>query len=125
MHQKLARIQISHQELLRRVLIFSQIFFISTFTIRFFILNFHLFLNWQILDLSLRMVTQILRKITYQSAYFQTSQTSLNDAFFFFQISNLMDSYLTKQQCGFRKGCSTTYCLLVMLEKRKKGRDKE
>ena len=71
------------------------------------------------------MVTQILRKITYQSAYFQTSQTSLNDAFFFFQISDLMDSYLTKQQCGFRKGCSTKYCLLVMLQKRKKAGDKE
>ena len=35
----------------------------------------------------------------------------------FRQISRFMDSYLTKQQCGFRKGCSPQYCLLVMLEK--------
>ena len=28
-----------------------------------------------------------------------------------------MDSYLSKQQCGFRKGYSPQYCLLVMIEK--------
>ena len=28
-----------------------------------------------------------------------------------------MDSYLDKQQCGFRKAYTTQYCLLVMLEK--------
>ena len=35
----------------------------------------------------------------------------------FRQISSSMDSYLSKQQCGFWKGYSTQYCLLVMLEK--------
>ena len=35
----------------------------------------------------------------------------------FRQISSFMDSYLSKQQCGFRKGYSPRYCLLVMLEK--------
>ena len=33
------------------------------------------------------------------------------------QISFFLDSYLEKQQCGFRKGCSIQYCMLVMLEK--------
>ena len=35
-----------------------------------------------------------------------------------------MDSYLSKQQYGFRKGYSTQYCLLVMLEKWKNAVDK-
>ena len=35
----------------------------------------------------------------------------------FRQISRFMDSYLSKEQCGFRKGYSQQYCLLVMLEK--------
>ena len=35
-----------------------------------------------------------------------------------------MDSCLSKQQCGFRKGYSAQYCLLVMLEKRKSAIDK-
>ena len=34
----------------------------------------------------------------------------------FCQISSFMDSHLAKQQRGFRKGYSTQYCLLVMLE---------
>ena len=42
----------------------------------------------------------------------------------FRQISSSMDSYLSKQQCGFRKGYSTQYCLLVMLEKWKNAVDK-
>ena len=33
------------------------------------------------------------------------------------QTSSFMDSYLTKQQCGFRKGYSPQHRLLVMLEK--------
>ena len=35
-----------------------------------------------------------------------------------------MDSCLSKQQCGFRKGYRAQYCLLVMLEKRKSAIDK-
>ena len=35
-----------------------------------------------------------------------------------------MDSHLVKQQCGFRKGYSTQYCLFVMLEKWKNSVDK-
>ena len=35
----------------------------------------------------------------------------------FRQISNYMESFLSKYQCRFRKGFSTQYCLLFMLEK--------
>ena len=40
------------------------------------------------------------------------------------QISAYMDSYLSKYMCGFRKGYSTQYCLMVMLEKFRKALDK-
>ena len=83
MRQKLVRIQISHQELLRKMLIFSQIFFIPVLIIRFISLNFHQSLiKYQISLLPLKRVTEILRKTIDQSAYFQTSQKSLNDACF-------------------------------------------
>ena len=82
MRQKLVRIQISHQELLKKMLIFSQIFFIPILIIRFISLDFHNSLNCQISHLSLKTVTEILRKAIDQSAYFQTSQKSLNGAYF-------------------------------------------
>ena len=82
MHQKLVRAQVSHQELLRKMLIFSQIFFIPALIIQFISLNFHQYLNLQILLMSLERVTEMLRKIIDQSAYFQTSQKTLSDARF-------------------------------------------
>ena len=42
----------------------------------------------------------------------------------FRQLSNYMDQFLSKYQCGFRKGYSTQYCLLSMLEKWKSAVDK-
>ena len=42
----------------------------------------------------------------------------------FRQLSNYMDQFLSKFQCGFRKGYSTQYCLLSMLEKWKSAVDK-
>ena len=42
----------------------------------------------------------------------------------FCQMCSFMDPYLSKQQCGFRKGYSPQYCLLVMLEKSKNAVDK-
>ena len=64
------------------MLIFSQIFFIPVLIFQFISLNFQQSLNWQISLLSLRWVTEILRKTIDQLAYFQTSQKSLNDAYF-------------------------------------------
>ena len=33
------------------------------------------------------------------------------------QLSTFFENILSKFQCGFRKGCSTQHCLLLMLEK--------
>ena len=41
----------------------------------------------------------------------------------FRKISNYMDSFFSKHQCGFRKGSSTQQCLLSMLEKWKRAVD--
>ena len=79
MHQKLIRIQISHEELLMKMLIFLQIFFITILMIRFISQNIHQSLNWQISLLSLKRVTEVLRKTIDQSAYFQTSEKSVKD----------------------------------------------
>ena len=45
--------------------------------------------------------------------------------FLFKQISDFMEPFFSKQQCGFCKGYSTQYCLLSMLEKWKSAVDKE
>ena len=42
----------------------------------------------------------------------------------FQQISKFMEPFLSKYQCGFRKGYNTQYCLLAMLEKWKSSVDK-
>ena len=42
----------------------------------------------------------------------------------FRQLSNFMDQFLSKYQCGFHKGYSTQYCLLAILEKCKSAVDK-
>ena len=44
--------------------------------------------------------------------------------FLFKQISNFMEPLFSKQSCGFRKGYSTQYCLLSILEKWKSVVDK-
>ena len=41
----------------------------------------------------------------------------------FAQMSSFFDNFLSKQQCGFRKGYSTQQCLLVLLEKWKRAVD--
>ena len=40
------------------------------------------------------------------------------------QFSKLVEPLLSKYQCGFRKGYTTQYCLLAMLEKWKSSVDK-
>ena len=42
----------------------------------------------------------------------------------FAQMSNFFDNIFWNQQCGFRKGCSTQHCLLVMFETWKRSLDK-
>ena len=41
------------------------------------------------------------------------------------QLSKYFDSLLAANECGFRKGFSSQYCLLVMLEKYKEAIDRE
>ena len=41
----------------------------------------------------------------------------------FAQMPSFFDNFLSKQQCGFRKGYSTQQCLLALLEKRKRAVD--
>ena len=41
----------------------------------------------------------------------------------FGQMSSFFDNFLSKQQCGFRKGYSTRQCLLALLEKWKRAAD--
>ena len=41
----------------------------------------------------------------------------------FAQMSSFLDNFLSKQQCGFRKGYSTQQCLLALLEKWKRAVD--
>ena len=41
----------------------------------------------------------------------------------FAQMSSFFDNFLSKQQCGFRKGYSTQQCLLALLEKWKPAVD--
>ena len=42
----------------------------------------------------------------------------------FDQISAYINKYLSPYMCGFRKGYSTQYCLMVMIDKWKKAMDK-
>ena len=42
----------------------------------------------------------------------------------FAQMSTFFNNIFSNQQCGFRKGCSTQHCLLVMLETWKRSVDK-
>ena len=41
----------------------------------------------------------------------------------YYQLANYFDDKLSKVQCGFRKGYSAQYCLIVMLEKWRKAMD--
>ena len=41
----------------------------------------------------------------------------------FAQMSSFCDNFLSKQQCGFRKGYSTQQCLLALLEEWKRAVD--
>ena len=38
-------------------------------------------------------------------------------------LENLMEQFISKYQCGFRKGFSAQHCLLGMLEKQKRSVD--
>ena len=124
MHPKLVWIQISHQYLLRKMLIFSQIFFIPVLIIQFISLNFHHLLKLANILLVFKKGDRKRKtKENYRPVSILSNISKIFERCVIRQISSFMDSYLSKQQCGFRKGYSPKNCLLVMLEKRKNAVD--
>ena len=63
-------------------------------------------------------------KDNYRSVSILPNISKIFERCIFRQLSNYMDQFLSKFQCGFRKGYSTQYCLLSMLEKWKSAVDK-
>ena len=62
-------------------------------------------------------------KNNYQPVNILPNTSKIFERIIFRQISNYMESFLSKYQRGFRKGFSTQYCLLFMLEKWKRAED--
>ena len=56
-------------------------------------------------------------KNNYRAVSILSNVSKIFERITFRQISNYMDSFFSKYQCGFRKGYSTQQCLLSMLEK--------
>ena len=50
--------------------------------------------------------------------------SKIYERFLFYQMNDFFDSKLSQYQCGFRKGYSSQYCLILMLERWKKSIDK-
>ena len=59
-------------------------------------------------------------KNNYRPVSILSNMSKIFERIIFRQISNYMESFLSKFQCGSRKGCSTQHCLLVMLGKWKR-----
>ena len=53
-----------------------------------------------------------------------TNISKIYEKLLYDQLSKYFDSLLATNQCGFRKGFSSQYCLLVMLEKFKEAIDR-
>ena len=62
-------------------------------------------------------------KNNYRPVSILPNMSKIFESIIFGQISNYMESFLSKYQCGFRKGFSTQHCLLFMLEKWKRAVD--
>ena len=56
-------------------------------------------------------------KNNYRPASILSNVSKIFERIMFRQISNYMNSFFSKYQCGFSKGYSTQQCLLSMLEK--------
>ena len=118
MRQKLVRIQMSHQESSKKMLIFSQIFFIPVLIIPYISLNFPQSLNSQTKKGDRN------SKENHRPVGILLNISKIFERCMFRQIYSFMNSYQSKQQYGFRKGYSPQYWLLVMLEKWKNAVDK-
>ena len=64
-------------------------------------------------------------KRNYRPVSILTNISKTSEKLMYNQLSNYFDSLLATSQCEFRKGFSSQYCLLVMLEKFKESIDRE
>ena len=63
-------------------------------------------------------------KTNYRLVSILTNVSKIYDKLLYNQLSKYFDNLLATNQCGFRKGFSSQYCLLVMLEKFKEAIDR-
>ena len=64
------------------------------------------------------------KKRYYRPVSILTNISKIYEKLLHNQLSKYVDSLLATNQCGFRKGFSSQYCLLVMLEKFKEAIDR-
>ena len=64
-------------------------------------------------------------KTNYRPVSILTNISKFYEKLLYNQVSKYFDSLLATNQCGFRKGFSSQYCLLVMLEKFKEAIDRK
>ena len=60
-------------------------------------------------------------KTNYRPGSILTNTSKIHEKLLYNQLSKYFDSLLATNQCVFRKGSSSQYCLLVMLEKFKEA----
>ena len=63
-------------------------------------------------------------KENYRPVSISPTLSKIFERILFEQISGFFDNFLSEKQCGFRKGYSTQYCLVNLLEKWKSSVDK-
>ena len=63
-------------------------------------------------------------KRNYRLVSILTNISKIYEKLLYNQLSKYFDSLLATNQCGFQKGFSSQYCLLVMLEKFKEAIDR-
>ena len=63
-------------------------------------------------------------KESYRPVSILRTLSKIFERILFEQISGFFDNFLSEKQCGFRKGYSTQYCLVNLLEKWKSSVDK-
>ena len=63
-------------------------------------------------------------KENYRPVSILPTLSKIFERILFEQISGFFDNFLSEKQCGFRKGYSTQYCLVNLLEKWKSSVDK-
>ena len=108
--------------------IFFQISFFQILIIQSQLPSFHL-PSFHLSSLKQAILTPVFKKgdknskENYRPVSILPNISKIFERFPFKNISNFMEPFLSKQQCGFRKGYSTQYCLLSMLEKRKSAVD--